>query len=249
MKAAMLFGLVVLFALVKESDQTSAMDVSQDQCASLNFGCVVNNGYTYAIIESWDGGHQFNQNIGSCVSAATSAGISTVDLYAFLCPNCGGNNPPDQAISALASGLQSQSVSYNMLWIDVEQCSGCWNDVDSNCQFVNDAVTAAKDAGFNVGVYTSEGEWGQTVGDCSAVSDYPLWYAHYDGEASFSDPSYWQFGGWTSPYMKQYVGDTDIGCGVEIDEDYLGSFQLKTNMTNARFLQPQKALKKRLTVN
>jgi hypothetical protein len=36
-----------------------------------------------------------------------------------MCPNCNGNNPPDQAIQSLYNSLQSQSVQYGMIWLDV----------------------------------------------------------------------------------------------------------------------------------
>lgn len=42
----------------------------------------------------------------------------------------------------------------------------------------------------------------------------PLWYAHYDNVPSFSDSWAYEFGGWSSPAMKQYY-DSDSGpCGV-----------------------------------
>ena len=49
----------------------------------------------------------------------------------------------------------------------------------------------------------------------------PLWYAHYDNSASFTD--YDSFGGWSSPTIKQYEGDKS-SCGVGIDYDYISSF-------------------------
>ena len=45
----------------------------------------------------------------------------------------------------------------------------------------------------------------------------PLWYAHYDNKPSFSDFS--SFGGWTTPYAKQYQGDYTL-CGFDVDLDY-----------------------------
>jgi len=44
-----------------------------------------------------------------------------------------------------------------------------------------------------------------------------LWYAHYDGNPSFSDFS--PFGGWNHPNMKQYNGGATV-CGVGIDQDW-----------------------------
>jgi len=43
----------------------------------------------------------------------------------------------------LFEGLTNGGVGqgyYGMLWFDVEQCSGCWNDADSNADFLAGAV-------------------------------------------------------------------------------------------------------------
>jgi len=200
---------------------TYGVDMSQDECGNTalsDWTCIQQNGIDFAIVEAWDGGYDVNQNINSCVSNAWQAGMAHVDIYVFLCPNCGGNNPPDQALSTLVNDLQSQNVQFGMIWIDVEQCSGCWNDEASNCQFVQDTVSAAENLGLNAGIYSSDGEWGQTVGtDCTALSDYPLWYAHYDGDASFDDTWAYEFGGWTKPAIKQYQ---DTGPCVNVDSDW-----------------------------
>ncbi len=53
---------------------------------------------------------------------------------------------------------------------------------------------------------------------CKSLGAHPLWYAHYDGSASFSDFS--AFGGWTKPHMKQYQGDTTL-CGAGVDKNFV----------------------------
>ncbi len=52
---------------------------------------------------------------------------------------------------------------------------------------------------------------------CTGPSNVPLWYAHYDGSASFSD--YRKIGGWSSPSIKQFKGDTSQ-CGVGVDLNF-----------------------------
>jgi len=208
-----------LFWIAGVANATYGLDVSAS-CSDIDWNCLVGQNYTYAIIQTWEGGYQFNQNIGSCVSAAWSAGMKTVDVYAFMCPQCDGNTPPSSAIQAISSGLSG--VDYGMFWLDVEQCEGCWNDdLGSNCAFIGEAVSAAAEAGFTVGIYSSEGEWSQTVGEaCTNLTSYPLWYAHYDGEANFDDSWAYEFGGWTSPTMKQYSGDATI-CSDDVDQDWM----------------------------
>lgn len=51
-------------------------------------------------------------------------------------------------------------------------------------------------AGVNYGTYASEYMWGNIMGSCTVGGDHALWYAHYDGNPSFSDFS--PFGGWSS---------------------------------------------------
>jgi hypothetical protein len=46
---------------------------------------------------------------------------------------------------------------------------------------------------------------------------YPLWYPHYDNNPSYSD--WYNFGGWTSPSIKQYAGTTSF-CSASIDKNY-----------------------------
>ena len=54
--------------------------------------------------------------------------------------------------------------------------------------------------------------------NCAGVSEVPIWYAHYDNTASFSD---WKdFGGWKKPFMKQYKGDESL-CGADVDISFV----------------------------
>lgn len=53
--------------------------------------------------------------------------------------------------------------------------------------------------------------------NCAKFSDFPLWYAHYDGIPSFSD--FKPFGGWTKPTIKQYKGTSSL-CGASVDLNY-----------------------------
>ena len=73
-----------------------------------------------------------------------------------------------------------------------------------------------------MGVYSSEYEWETVMGSSGACTDYtsyPLWYAHYDDNPSFSDFSEVSFGGWTTPSIKQYEGDATL-CSTDVDMNY-----------------------------
>lgn len=52
-----------------------------------------------------------------------------------------------------------------------------------------------------------------------------LRYAHYDGVASFSDWSKYTFGGWATPWAKQYGGTTTV-CSTGVDLNYSPNFGL-----------------------
>jgi len=92
---------------------------------------------------------------------------------------------------------------YGMLWFDVEQCSGCWySDLADNAAYLMDGVQEAIALGLTFGIYSSEYEWGITAGTSTAFSSYPLWYAHYDDNPSFSD--FVPFAGWTQPNVKLF---------------------------------------------
>eukprot|EP01084_Bolivina_argentea_P027494 51105_1 len=113
--------------------------------------------------------------------------------------------------------------TYGMIWMDIENnpSSGCgWGkDYSSNCEYLQQLLSAVVAKGKKPGVYSSLGEWEQVMGSkggCTAVKNYPLWYAHYDGNPSFSDWSSMQFGGWSSPAMKQFQGTT-TKCSTGVD--------------------------------
>eukprot|EP01100_Stratorugosa_tubuloviscum_P015368 TRINITY_DN8780_c0_g1_i1.p1 TRINITY_DN8780_c0_g1~~TRINITY_DN8780_c0_g1_i1.p1 ORF type:complete len:226 (-),score=111.78 TRINITY_DN8780_c0_g1_i1:127-804(-) len=209
-----------LLICINFSESTIGVDISLFECDSISkndWDCLISNGFTFAIIEAWNGGYQLTPEIARCVSDAWTAGMHHVDVYVFMCPNCVGNNPPAQAVNTILKSLAQQNVTYGMLWFDVEQCSGCWNDYASNVAFLQQAVNAAVQAGANVGIYSSEYEWSETVGDSTAFKQYPLWYAHWDQNKNFNDAWAYTFGGWTKPAIKQY--DDKAPC-VSADSNY-----------------------------
>lgn len=113
------------------------------------------------------------------------------------------------------------------IWLDIEtnQSSGCsWSlaTFDSNCEYTKQLIAAIKARGRAVGIYASAYMWNKIYGSktaCSVFSDYPLWYAHYDGKEDFNDWTTSQFGGWKLPTLKQYAGDAVI-CGYKLDLSY-----------------------------
>ena len=85
---------------------------------------------------------------------------------------------------------------------------------------MTEIAKAIQSHGKTPGIYASHSMWESIMGSasaCTGLSSHPLWYAHYDKNPSFSD--YSKFGGWTKPYMKQYIGDTTL-CGAGVDYNY-----------------------------
>nr|CAG4708784.1 unnamed protein product [Naegleria fowleri] len=204
------------------------MSLQQCQTASLeNWCCLKRNGFDFAIIEIWNGGYQYNNRILQCVQDARAAGFQYVDVYAFMCPNCRNNYPASSAIETILSRLHDSKVDYGQLWLDVEQCDGCWfGDLSANANYVTNASMTAEKyfarEGMNrrVGIYSSVYEWQQTVGGESNLSHLQLWYAHYDNASNFNDAWAYHFGGWTYPAIKQYWDHGPAECGVDVDVNF-----------------------------
>lgn len=151
---------------------------------------------------------------------AYNAGVKVRDVYMFPCPTC--SKSASTQVSELLSHLSSNCKQYwsGRVWLDVEGPSNIWKGSSSaNQAFYKELVDACKESGVNCGIYTSASQWQLLFGsDSFAYGSYlPLWYAHYDGKPSFSDFS--PFAGWSTPFAKQYVGDTTL-CGMSVDLDY-----------------------------
>jgi hypothetical protein len=192
------------------------LDVSDNNIDGSAWSCMHTQGnYTFAVIEGWRGGYQLSPVAGS-VANAWNAGFSHVDVYAFMCNQC--NNGP-QSARALVNYLSTNNVRYGMIWLDVEQCSGCWSsDLASNCAFVQSLASTYVALGVRIGVYASHYEWSVTVGSGCDMSQYPLWYPDYDYNPSFS--GFQPFAGWTSPAIKQFSDSASNACGQSIDRDW-----------------------------
>eukprot|EP00029_Vermamoeba_vermiformis_P012960 TRINITY_DN78_c0_g1_i1.p1 TRINITY_DN78_c0_g1~~TRINITY_DN78_c0_g1_i1.p1 ORF type:complete len:209 (-),score=36.46 TRINITY_DN78_c0_g1_i1:98-724(-) len=199
--------LIVVFACVTVAFATVGVDVSQGVSQS-GFQCMVNNGYSFAIIRAYRSFGSPDPNAAQSIANAWNAGMSHVDIYMFPCPSCGN---PGKQVSDMINNLGG--ASFGMLWLDIEG-SQYWMDQASNRDFFSGLVQQAQAMGIHLGVYTSLSQWQPIMGDWNGGSAFPLWYAHYDNNPSFSDFS--PFGGWSSPAIKQYAGDATL-CGVGVD--------------------------------
>ena len=166
-------------------------------------------------------------NAAATIANAKAAGIKYVDGYIFPCYSCGDgagqisdtiNNLEANGIATAANATEgTNSLAIGMLWLDIEGTQYWGSSTDDNVAFISDMVDEGEKLGVSLGFYTSNSQWSPIAGGVSDFSKYPLWYAHYDGDASFDDFS--AFGGWTTPAIKQYEGSKTL-CGAGVDYNF-----------------------------
>jgi GH25 family lysozyme M1 (1,4-beta-N-acetylmuramidase) len=198
----LVFGVVSVLA-------TLGVDVSG---LTENFSCLISSGYTFAIVRGYCNYGGVDPNLIRNLNNANSAGIGEVDVYFFPCVPCG--SPASQA-QALVNALSGQTYGY--IWLDIEVYS--WSSSQSSNQaFITTLINTLTNSGQRVGIFTNYNNWESIVGiNWTGASSLPLWYANYDKNPSFSDFN--PFGGWTSPLIKQYLGDQTV-CGDGLNLNY-----------------------------
>ncbi len=127
----------------------------------------------------------------------------------------GVNTPSRESLLTANNGTLGATVG--MLWIDVEGTSYWSTSTSNNINFIQGMVDEGVKQGVHLGIYTSASQWNPITGGTTKFSNYPLWYAHYDSNPSFSD--FAPFGGWTKPAIKQYQGTTSY-CSASVDLNY-----------------------------
>lgn len=135
------------------------LDISQEICASTNadtWKCLRNAGYSFAIIEGYQGGGRVNQNLARCVADARAAGFEYVDTYAWAAPNCPGVSGAEVA-NELMSYINANHVNVGMVWVDVEESGSCNPSVGANVDFYKSMTNQFVSAGWKTGVYSSPG--------------------------------------------------------------------------------------------
>ena len=194
------------------------------------WSCMGEYGYSFAIVRGYLSYGAIDPNLISTLNSAKAAGFDYRDIYMFPCRGLGASDQMIELIDYLNdNNFESQS-DYNYIWLDLEsnpKTSCYWSSYsgDSNCDYVKEMISTAEDYGIKIGLYSSYYNWElifDSVTNCVDLTDYPIWYAHYDDDASFSDWDTYGFGGWDTPSMKQYVGD-DTLCTAGVDKNYAES--------------------------
>lgn len=193
------------------------VDVSQQMDAS-TASCLVGQGWGNMLIPRGftSTGHVDSAACPTLTSGKTG-GFNTNGAYLFPCPSCG---PAADQVNALAAAMYSCSAFTGRIWLDIEGSQYWLGDTDRNRAWFQDLVDSCKSQTMGCGIYSSQSQWSAIFGSSSYSygNDLPLWYAHYDGVASFSDWSTHSFAGF-SPSIKQFMGTTSL-CGFGVDQNY-----------------------------
>ncbi|KAF2077704.1 hypothetical protein CYY_001021 [Polysphondylium violaceum] len=207
---------VLLFLSLTLSVAFAALGVDISSGSTIpDLQCFKNKGYTRAIFRCYQSIGRPDPNCPHNIYNARDAGFSIIDGYIFPCFSCG--NPAGQ-IQSMVKYYKSFNANIHTIWIDVEGPGVYWSESQTaNRNFFNGLIDGCKSQGLKIGIYTSASQWGPIMGNWDGGKAYPLWYAHYDNNPSFSDFS--PFGGWSTPYMKQFSGN-DNECGLGVDKNY-----------------------------
>lgn len=196
-------------------DMSSLVSVSGFQCLSSN------EDVTFVIPRGYRSSGSVDTNVCSNLNNAKSADIATRDVYMFPCPLC--SSSAASQMNSLISYLHSNcnSAWSGRIWLDIEGSEYWSTSTTTNRNWYQELVTSCSTYSVQCGVYASKSQWQAIFGSSTYCygQSYPLWYAHYDGDPSFTDYPSYSFGCWSVPYAKQYKGTTSTSCGLSVDLD------------------------------
>jgi len=194
------------------------VDVSE-LISTSSFTCLKNNNpsFDWVVMRAYRSTGSVDPNACNTLNNARSAGISVRDGYIFPCPTCGTTG--SSQIAATVSNLKScASASWSgVLWLDIEGTQYWSTSTTTNQNFFNSLVSGCNSQGIKCGVYTSSSQWSPIMGSSfNGGSALLLWYPHYQSPPQPNFNDFASFGGWTSPFAKQYAGD-DTLCSAGVD--------------------------------
>jgi GH25 family lysozyme M1 (1,4-beta-N-acetylmuramidase) len=198
------------------SGGSMGVDISQPLSSS-TASCFASNGVSYVVPRAYKSSGSVDTNSCGSLTQAKNAGINNRGVYMFPSPQ--SSKSAATQINELTNYLNSCSAFTGMIWLDIEGSQYWLGSSSANQAWYQSLASACQSSGYSCGVYTSASQWSAIFGSSSFShgGSMPLWYAHYDNNPSFSDFS--SFGGWSSPSVKQYQGDTTL-CGFGVDMDY-----------------------------
>ena len=208
----MIFTLLIAAAMAA----TYGLDISTLHTVS-QMQCFVSNGFTFIIPRCYCSVGCMDDNCAQNVLNAKSGGMSRVDAYFFPCYSCG--NVAGQ-VTSYWSSMTSQGIDVTRTWFDIE---GEWSSsYTTNQAFLMEMINQARYIGIVHGIYCNQYHWNLFFSLDYIFpyhSETQIWYAHWNYQANYDYFDVMQFGGWTTPDMKQYQ-DTTIFCGGSVDFNY-----------------------------
>jgi hypothetical protein len=160
-----------------------------------NFTCLAQQGYTLSIVRAYHSYGAIDVDAPNSIQRSNNAGLST-DVYMFPCRGKNASTQVNELVNYLEQMTQTTGTASRYefttgtIWLDVETnpspgCTWAQGTGDSNCAYLKEVVDALEARGRSVGIYASGYMWNQIMGSktaCTSFSQYPLWYAHYDGK-------------------------------------------------------------------
>jgi hypothetical protein len=201
------------------------VDVSQPVSASAaKCMAAAPNGDTFAVVRAWKSYGEFDANAPATMAAFAAAGVD-VSVYLFPCMGL----PAKVQLDRLQGNLTAAGATFTRMFFDIEtnpDTACAWPSPAASCAYMKSLVAAALANPYyanRTGVYASSHEWGLIMGSpdaCTGVANtLPLWYPHYSSPPQPNFGDFTPFGGWTTPYMKQYADSPDT-CGVGTDHNW-----------------------------
>jgi len=191
------------------------LDISQF-ASTKTWSCFRKNGKSWTVVRQYQSNCRVDPNGVHSVANGWAAKFAHIDIYLFPSYGCGYHaaSQVDQAIDGMGK------VPFGKLWFDIESSGSGWSPTkQNNVDWLHKGIArAVQRLGHNrVGIYSSANGWSVAMGSNSGFTGFPIWYAHYDNNPSFSD---WRsFGGWAHPVAKQYSGTGSL-CGLGVDLNY-----------------------------
>lgn len=206
-------------------ESTSASDHGLDMssAASQDATDCMKSSYSFVVPRGYHSSGSVDTAVCTTLKHAKSSGIAGRDAYLFPCPTC--SKSASTQVKELVDYINTNCASAwtGTIWLDIEGTQYWSGGTSNNKKFYESLVDACKSKSPKCGVYSSSSQWSAIFGSTSYSygSSLPLWYAHYDGSASFSD--FTKFGGWTSPHAKQYQGTCTV-CSTGVDKNYAPNY-------------------------
>jgi len=212
------------------SNSNYGVDVST-AVTTANFQCMKNQNYNWLIVRAYRSSGSVDTGACQNLNNARSAGITARDAYIFPCPTCSGSSGSSQVQTTVSYLRNCTNTPWSgFLWLDIEGTQYWSSSTTTNRNFFESMVSGCSSASTRCGVYSSKSQWDPIMGSYNASGNMRLWYPHYNNQPSFS--GFAAFGGWTTPWAKQYTGDTTL-CSSGVDLNWTPN---TPSPNNAEFL-------------